>query len=210
MMEILELQNVTICYNEQVLFAPLSVSINQGDKLVFVGESGVGKSSLLLSLMGFESISEGKLFYNGKPYSVSALTAFRHSVAWLPQEIQVQANQTVLEFLFTPFHFELNKRLKPSIEEVQKLFAQLNLKPELLNGTMAQLSGGEKQRIALACALLLKREVLILDEPVSGLDKLSKKMVMELLFSDEKRTIISTSHDASWISACTTQITLQA
>jgi ABC-type lipoprotein export system ATPase subunit len=82
------------------------------------------------------------------------------------------------------------------------------LKAELLENKMQDVSGGEKQRIALVSCLLLQREILLLDEPTSALDSHSKSKVMDYLFANPKLTILSSSHDPEWIARCSKIVSL--
>ncbi len=198
---LIRFENISIGYNNQSLLEGLSFDVAAGDKLVLRGGSGSGKTSLLNVVTGFVRPISGSMLVNDEISNRDNIRALRRQIAWLPQQINF-SDYDVKEFVALPFTFGVNKSIRPDREKILELFGFFGLKPELIDSTMQEVSGGEKQRIALVSCLLLQRRILLLDEPVSALDEASKKLVMDYLFNQEELTIISASHDAEWIARC--------
>jgi ABC-type lipoprotein export system ATPase subunit len=204
---LIRFENISIGYNEKTLLEGLTVDIAAGDKLALKGESGSGKTTLLNMVTGFVRPTAGRMLLHNEVSNQHNIRALRRRIAYLPQQINF-SDYDVKDFLELPFTFSANKSIRPNREKIMKLFRFLGLKPELIDQTMQEVSGGEKQRIALVSCLLLERQILLLDEPVSALDDASKKLVMDYLFSQKKLTIISASHDAEWVARCNKVINL--
>ena len=204
---LIRFENIAIGYNGKSLLEGLSFDIASGDKLVLKGESGSGKTSLLNVVTGFVRPTSGHMLLHDEISNRDNIRSLRRQIAYLPQQINF-SDYDVKEFLELPFTFSANKSIRPDREKILELFRFLGLKPELFDSTMQEVSGGEKQRIALVSCLLLQRQILLLDEPVSALDDASKKLVMDYLFSQKELTIISASHDAEWVARCNKIINL--
>ena len=113
--------------------------------------------------------------------------------AFVPQEADLGVHGTVREWVDGVLAYRRNRTAKPSRETIETTFAALRLKADILGEGVAALSGGEKQRVAVAVALLLPRRVLILDEPFSALDEQAARAVARQLVASG-RAILYTSH----------------
>lgn len=202
------LRNVAVAYDNKPIFSPVSFELNTGEKIAISGPSGKGKSSLFNVLLGFEHRYQGEVLLEGKPLSPVVIQDVRKQVAWLPQEINVLPTQTVREFIYNPFEYQVNKHKRPTTNQIESRFEELDLKTEILDHTIGSISGGEKQRIGILTVLLLQRSILFLDEPVSALDARMKKKVVDLLLGNKQLTVLSTSHDAVWNDHCNKIVTL--
>ena len=107
----------------------------------------------------------------------------------------------VLDALMLPFTYRANKHTPPPRERINEVLEQLHLDTDILDKDTNVISGGEKQRIAVARALLLEKTVFIADEITAGLDAQSKEAVLRL-FRDTECTIVSVSHDPAWFTLC--------
>lgn len=179
-------------------FAPITASIQAGDRVWLSGESGVGKSSLLHLLLGFEEAYQGDFLVNGQPFRSINLSAWRATLAWLPQTpewVNGSIRRNLLLGIDTPSDVALRAALVESQcdEFIDVLPAGLETKlTELGSG----LSGGQMQRLSIARALLSKAEVWLLDEPCSGLDKETAQAVLTTIQrASEGKTLIIVSHD---------------
>ncbi len=162
MPEALALQGVGAGYGETHVLEDINLALGQGESLSVIGRNGVGKSTLLETIMGHTTMHAGSIALNGG--DVSAFPPHRRALAglgYVPQEREIFPSLTVLENL------ELGARPGPwTLARVFELFP--NLKERLANaGT--QLSGGEQQMLAVARALLTNPSVLLMDEPTEGL-----------------------------------------
>lgn len=202
------LRNVAVAFDNKPIFSPVSFGLNTGEKIAISGPSGKGKSSLFNVLLGFEHRYQGEVFFEGRPLSPVIMQEIRRQVAWLPQEINVLPTQSVREFIYTPFEYQVNKHKRPTVDQIESLLEELDMKAEILDHTIGSISGGEKQRIGILTVLLLQRSILFLDEPIAALDAGMKQKVVDLLLGNKQLTVLSTSHDAVWNDHCDKIITL--
>lgn len=199
-------ENVSLKHHDRYLIHDISFSINKGEKAVIYGKSGSGKTTILLTLVGARIPTSGTIFFAGKPVSPETIADIRRSIGFVMQEPDLGA-PTVKESLLVPFTFSNNKGHTPSHGHIQQILEKLNLSNNILSKPAAIISGGEKQRLAVARSLLLDKKVYVLDEVTSALDKESKKALLDL-FSKPEFTIISVSHDPAWFSICSKAICL--
>jgi ABC-type multidrug transport system ATPase subunit len=205
---VFSLRDVTVTFDGEPIFSPLSFDLLAGEKVAISGPSGRGKSSLFNVLLGFEGRYKGAVLFGEKPLSPAIVSEIRKNVGWLPQEISTLPMQTIRDFIYAPFEYEVNKPNRPAADQIEYWFDTLHLKTGLLDHPISTVSGGEKQRIGLLTVLLMQRPVLFLDEPVAALDAKMKKKVVDLLLDQGQPTILSTSHDAVWNEHCDKIITL--
>ena len=164
-----------------------------GDKVTLSGPSGSGKSTLLRCIIGFVPFS-GVIHLKGEPLNTHSIWRLRRQMAYVDQEPDLGSGR-VRETLERPFSFKANHAIPFQPHEVDALFERFLLPSSLQSKEMKNLSGGEKQRVALIAALLLKRPLLLLDEAASALDANSKQQVREYLCDRPDITILSVSHD---------------
>ncbi|MDH5717603.1 MAG: ATP-binding cassette domain-containing protein [Spirochaetia bacterium] len=197
----ISVNNLTIEKNKKKIVKNISFFIKKGETTCLSGRSGGGKTSILMSLMGFLKPNEGIIEINNLTLCDQNIYKIREQLSWLPQSIDM-GHGTVYDTLMFPFSFHINKKNTPSIQKIKENLTKLKLNQEVLKQNYNTLSGGEKQRIALLLCFLLKKPLIILDEPTSALDKISKKTVFNFIKSHKNITIISSSHDKEWISFC--------
>ena len=180
---------------------PITADIRQGERVWLSGESGVGKSSLLHLLLGFEEEYQGQFFVNGHGFDSIKLADWRRKLAWLPQTPEwvngsIRRNLLLgLEGTGMPSDDDLKTVLVKSQcdEFIQALPSGLETK---LTELGAGLSGGQMQRLSIARALLSKADIWLLDEPCSGLDNDTAQAVLVTLDQVSKdKTLLIVSHD---------------
>lgn len=192
---IFECKDVTLGYENKVVAKNLNFKIDQGDYLCVVGENGTGKSTLIKTLLGLIKSLNGEVIANvqGKNHK---------GVGYLPQQTQAQKDfpasvwEVVLSGVLNndhrcPFY---NKKDKAEAEKNMEKLNILDLKKRCYR----ELSGGQQQRVLLARALCATDSVLILDEPVTGLDPAASMEFYETIKDLNKKenvTIIMVSHD---------------
>ena len=192
---IFECKDVTLGYENKVVAKNLNFKIDQGDYLCVVGENGTGKSTLIKTLLGLIKPLNGEVIANvqGKNHK---------GVGYLPQQTQAQKDfpASVWELVLSgvlnndhrcPFY---NKKDKAEAEKNMEKLNILDLKKRCYR----ELSGGQQQRVLLARALCATDSVLILDEPVTGLDPAASMELYETIKDLNKKenvTIIMVSHD---------------
>lgn len=182
--ELIVWRNLVCTFDGRTLFCGLSGSLARGERLRVTGPSGSGKTTFLNMLLGFVSPTEGEIETTG---DIRALAAY------VPQEPDFGTTGTAREWIDAVFSYRRNRAAKPSNKTLEGVLNDLGLRPEVLDEAVTAISGGEKQRVALAVALLLPREVLILDEPFSALDAETAGRAADALKASG-RAIVYASH----------------
>ena len=192
-MALLTVENLSYGYDSQAILSGLSFSVNEGDYLCIVGENGSGKTTLMKTLLGLREPMSGKI--------IPGDGLKRNEIGYLPQQNIVQKDfpASVREIVLSGFQGQTG--LRPFYTRTEKDRAEENMKrmgiEKLANVCYRELSGGQQQRVLLARALCATRKILLLDEPVSGLDPKVTAEMYALIQSlnHEGITIIMISHD---------------
>ena len=131
--------------------------------------------------------------------SAATVADIRSRISFIGQE-PVLGAELVRDALMLPFYYKAHRHALPGKKKISDLLERLHLAPDILDKPCARISGGEKQRIAIARALLLNKTIFLADEITSALDPESRQAVMDELFRPGI-TMLSVSHDAEWINA---------
>jgi branched-chain amino acid transport system ATP-binding protein len=157
------------------IISSCSVNVNKGEIVSILGPNGAGKSTAMKAMLGLLNLKSGKIIINGRDIShLSPQDRVKQGIAFVPQTRNVFAGLTVKENLEMGA-FLRDENLQKIIEEVYELFPILKEKKSQLVG---ELSGGQRQQVALGRALMIKPSVLMLDEPTAGVSPI----VMDELF----------------------------
>lgn len=189
----ISINNLAIKYDGHSLFEDVSFEVQSGQRFCISGPSGCGKSSLLRAMLGFVRPQQGTIHIDDVPVDDKTVWQLRHKIAYVTQEPDL-GQQIVLDRIRQPFGYKANTHLQWNQQTVDELFDRFNLPRKLYDKNTSDLSGGEKQRIAIITALLLDRPILLLDEPTSALDKQSKHILKETL-AELPKTILFISHE---------------
>jgi putative ABC transport system ATP-binding protein len=193
----IEFRNITLKAHGQILLKDTNLQVARGDKVVVRGAAGSGKSSLLKSAAGVIRLESGSVHIGGEELSAASAAEIRGRVAFIGQE-PVLGAETVRHALLLPFTFKAHRHSRPVDKKIHELLERLHLESGILDKPCGRISGGEKQRIAIARALLLDKTIFLADEVTSALDPESRSAVIEELFHPGI-TLLSVSHDAEWI-----------
>ncbi len=174
MAELLTLHGVTAGYGESVVLEDISLEVGEGESLAILGRNGVGKSTLLLTVMGFTRLHAGTMRWSGSDLaSLLPHGRAREGLGWVPQERGMFPSLTVEE--------HITSVARPgawNLKRVYDLFPKLADRRASLGN---QLSGGEQQMLAIARALVLNPRLLLLDEPMEGLAPLIVQELMTVI-----------------------------
>ena len=194
MKELIKCNNISLSYDGVDVLKDISFSIYDDDYLCIVGENGSGKSTLIKCLLGIKKADKGEIIMNsGLKYS---------DIGYLPQQTSIQKGfpATVEEVVISGC---LSSRgYRPFYSKKEKQTAEMNMKRlgilDLRKRCYRELSGGQQQRALLARALCAAKKLILLDEPVTGLDPVAINELYNLigeLNQSDKITIIMVSHD---------------
>ena len=184
----IEVQEVTKTYGTQKALASVSFKIGSGEIVGFLGPNGAGKSTMMKIITSYISQTEGTVIVNGFDVSKHPMDV-KKSVGYLPEHNPLYLDMYVKEYI--RFYAEVHGISKARVEEV---ISEVGLTPES-HKKIGQLSKGYRQRCGLAVALLHDPEVLILDEPTTGLDPNQLIEIRTLIRSiGETKTILLSTH----------------
>ncbi len=195
-MSILELQSLTVSLAGRTILHDISLRLEEGDKVVLQGPSGSGKSSLLKAILGLLPVASGRILYRGSEIGPENIKTFRRHVAYVAQE-PVLGGNTAQDALLLPFTFRHRRQSPPSDRQIEEILDELGLPNSLLGQAATSLSGGEKQRLALARAILLEVRLFLLDEITSALDPESQERIVSTL-ANRELTVLAVTHGGAF------------
>lgn len=203
-MPILETKNLSYVYSDGTPFRVtainnVNISIEKGEFVGIIGHTGSGKSTLVQHLNGLLTPSSGEVLLDGKNINESKITRrqarFKVGLCFQYPEYQLFESTVYKDISFGPKNMGLSENEIDN--RVKKAANFVGLKPDMLNKSPFDLSGGEKRRVAIAGVMAMEPEILILDEPSAGLDPRGRDMIAEMISSYRKTTgstVIIVSH----------------
>lgn len=193
-MSLIDCKNVSLGYESTIVAENISFNVKQGDYLCIVGENGSGKSTLMKAILGLKETADGHLHFG------DGLTS--KQVGYLPQQTTAQKDFPASVYEVVISGCLANKKRNIFYSKEQKELAFENMKKldilSLKNRCYRELSGGQQQRVLLARALCATEKLLLLDEPVTGLDPIVTAEFYNLISKINREfgiTIIMVSHD---------------
>ena len=187
-------RNLAIGYDGKAIVQNMNFSVNTGEYLCVIGENGAGKSTFMKTLLGLQPPIQGEILFGDN--------LKQNEIGYLPQQTEVQKDfpASVREIVLSGCQNQLG--LRPFYNRKEKSYAEAILNKlqitDLAEQCYRELSGGQKQRVLLARALCATKKMLLLDEPVAGLDpKAAKEMyyLIQKINREENITVIMISHD---------------
>ena len=189
-MSIIKIENMSFGYtNSYETLSNINMEINEGEFVTIIGENGSGKSSLIKCILGLNKVQKGKI-------------TVKNRIGYLPQMTEIQNNfpATIEEIVLSgtiPQNIKKIFYTKEDKKKAEETMKKLNLY-DMRKKCFYELSGGQRQRVLIARALCSTDQVLLLDEPVNGLDPKIVTGIYEMLYNLNKNqglTIIMVSHD---------------
>ena len=195
----LELKNINKAFGEKKVIQNLDLTIPDGTILAIVGPSGGGKTTLLRTLAGLETVDSGTFLLDGKAFDPTNTKEQEQVVGVVFQDFQLFPHLSVLENITLAPKMVLKESVQVAEEKAKRLANQLDIE-SLLNQYPYQLSGGQKQRLAIARAMAMDPKVLAYDEPTSALDPALRQQVEEVILDLRKQgmTQIVVTHDMAF------------
>lgn len=197
-MKAIELENIYLKFGEKSIFSGFNFSVQTGEKVCLVGPSGRGKTTLISLLAGFVKPESGDVRIMGVKLEKKTITSCRLNLALMPQNLSLIGAGSVRETILAPFNYSVNKSIRPDEHALIRDCSALGLDADILNANYVDISGGEKQRIALIIIKSLKRKIILLDEPTSALDSASAGLAAKYILSDNSAAVLAISHDDEW------------
>lgn len=203
----IELKNVSYAYDDNfTAVKDITLNISSGEAVAFIGVNGSGKSTLMKLINGLVFAGKGSYKFDGseiteKKFSDTGFAkVFHKRIGFIFQNSEVQLFCTTVydEIAFGPRQMGITEEeIKQRVEDVLKL---LHIE-ELSSRQPYHLSGGEKKKVAIASVLILNPDVIVLDEPMSGLDPKTKRFLRELIIAlnGAGKTIICSTHDFDYV-----------
>ena len=194
----IEFQNVSKRYGNKVAVDDVSFNIDEGEFFVLIGPSGCGKTTTLKMINRLIPLSEGYIYFNNQPISDYPVYEMRWDIGYVLQQIALFPHMTVKENIAqVP---QMKKWKEKDIDaRVDELLEMVNMDPEQYKMRKPdELSGGQRQRIGVVRALAADPPVILMDEPFSALDPISREKLQEDLLdlqSKIKKTIVFVTHD---------------
>ncbi|PZO42321.1 MAG: manganese ABC transporter ATP-binding protein [Pseudanabaena frigida] len=192
----LEVQNLSVRYREVSALSDISFSLNSGSLVGLIGPNGAGKSTLLKAMLDLIPTQSGQVFYQERP-----LKQQRQKVAYLPQRSQIDWDYPVTVWNVVMMSRTLHsgwfgKTSRQSKEIVREVLERVELY-ELRDRPIKNLSGGQQQRVFLARALAQQADILLLDEPMTAVDKKTEALMWQIYseLRQEGKTLLISCHE---------------
>jgi cell division transport system ATP-binding protein len=196
---ILNIEEVSIFQQDETIFENINININKGDFIYLIGKTGSGKSSLIKTIYADLELQKGDISVGGftlKNLKENKIPFLRRKLGIVFQDFNLLQDRSVFEnlkFVLQATEWKNKIKIKERINEVLEI---VNIK-DLVHKFPHQLSGGQKQKVAISRALLNKPDLIIADEPTGNLDPKTSLEIMQLLLDLNKKgnTILMATHD---------------
>jgi len=187
---VVDIQQLKKSFGRNEVLKDITLKLNKGENLVVLGKSGTGKSVLIKCLVGLIEADEGKLQVLGNDVSeleAKTLNELRKKIGFLFQSGALYDSMTVRENLEFPVRRQMKSKSKEDIRKlVVEALENVGL-ADAIDKMPSELSGGMRKRISLARTLILKPEIMLYDEPTTGLDTITSKEISELILKIQEK-----------------------
>ena len=198
---IVELRDVCVEFGPQRVLRNVSLQVPRGQTLAVIGESGCGKTVLLKTVLGLLSVTSGEVIFQGERLANlddKHLTAVRTKFGFVFQNAALFDSMSIADNVAFPLVEHRRATREQAYQLVHERLAEVGLPPSVMLKKPAELSGGMRKRVGLARALAMRPEVLLYDEPTTGLDPIMSDVINELIIRTKKKysvTSIIVTHD---------------
>jgi phospholipid/cholesterol/gamma-HCH transport system ATP-binding protein len=198
---VIEMQHLKKSFGNNHVLRDINLVINKGENLAILGQSGTGKSVLIKCIVGLVEIDDGKLLIFGQDISElknKDLIEIQKRIGFLFQSGALYDSMTVRENLEFPLRKKISSIPKDELESLIKESLHDVGLDQAIDKTPSELSGGMRKRLGLARTLILKPEIMLYDEPTTGLDPITSKEISNLILEVQKKyntTSIIITHD---------------
>ena len=211
---VLRVSNLKKSFGSNHVLNGFNLDLHKGESVVVLGKSGSGKSVLIKCIIGLMKPDAGEVFVLGRDVpnlTNEELDKMRVQVGFLFQSNALYDSMTVKENLEFPLRRHWFKKTKPEVDDlIEEALTNVGL-AHTVNMMPAELSGGMRKRIALARTLILKPEIILYDEPTTGLDPITGKEISKLMVEVQKKYNTSSviiSHDLNCVSITANRVVL--
>lgn len=198
---ILRVEHLWVRFGRQLVLRDLNLAIRRGQTVAVIGESGCGKTVFLKTLVGLQRPSRGAVYFDGRnlaELSERELSRIRTRFGFVFQQAALFDSMTIAQNVAFPLR-QHSGRSEAEIQEIVRArLAEVGLPEQVLGKKPAELSGGMRKRVGLARALALEPEMMLYDEPTTGLDPIMSDVINELIIRTRQRhpvTSIVVTHD---------------
>ena len=204
---IINVKNLSFQYTDARVLCDVNLTINGGEILALIGQNGSGKTTLVKHFNGLLRPLQGEIFVDGEPVKEKSVAEMARKVGYV---FQNPDHQIFADTVFDEVEFGLKNLEVPESERAERVLQVLEQTDlhKYRNVHPTSLSGGEKQRLAIASVLVMNPKILILDEPTTGLDLRSSRSIIELVkdLHAKSHTVILVTHDMKLVAEMANRI----
>jgi len=199
--QLVEARQVSVWFEDHLVLSDISVSIGRGQTLAIIGESGCGKTVFMKTLVGLIRPSRGAVYFDGQSLGAldqRQLASVRRRMGFVFQNAALFDSMSIFENVAFPLRQNEVVAENEVRERVLAHLAEVGLPADVQSKRPAELSGGMRKRVGLARALILRPELIVYDEPTTGLDPIMSDVINELILGTRKRypvTSVVVTHD---------------
>lgn len=194
----IEFKNVSMRISDRTIIDSISLTINRGELVTFVGPSGCGKTTTLKMINKLITPTSGEIFINGNKLEYEDTIKLRRNMGYVIQQTGLFPHMTIAENIALIPNIE-KKNSKETLRKVEELLNLVDMNPkDYMNKYPSELSGGQQQRVGIARAFAMSPEIILMDEPFSALDPITRNQLQDEIYNIQqnfKKTIIFVTHD---------------